>query len=160
MKTIYNYRGILPLLLLVTVTLLYSCSKSDEPSNTPTPTPVTPSGKTTPTDPVTEYTMTVNATMGEDDATSRALVLDAVNNIINSTWTEGDEVKVFKNESLIGTLTAQELSNDNLSCVLKGTITGEVQNDDELTLQYRSNDFSSHNGTLADLAAKCDYSTA
>lgn len=123
-----------------------SCSKSDD---TPTPEPK-PVGPTT-------YTMTIKATKG-GDAKTRALSPDGSK--INATWTEGDVVVVYEGGTELGTLTAQDLTDGNTQCTLKGTLT-QAPAGSSVTLKYQGNaDYSSQGGTIAYISDHCDYAKA
>ena len=91
----YNDRCFLSALLLAGA-LLLSCSKEVEVEvvgkQDPDPTPE-----------VLTYTLSVVAEKGE--AGTRALSLDG--NTLNATWAEGEEVRVYKDNVLLGTLAAQ-----------------------------------------------------
>ena len=125
-----------------------SCSKSDD---TPAPEPK-PVGPTT-------YTMTIQATKG-GDAKTRALTPDG--SAINATWTEGDVVVVYEGETELGTLKAQDLTDGNTKCTLKGTnIQAPTGSSVTLTLKYQGNpNYSSQGGTIAYISANCDYAKA
>ena len=138
-------RRFLNLMMASLVAMAYtSCSNSDDVIDTPDPI-------------VKTYTMTVDAQKGSNG--TRALSLDG--STLNSTWTEGDAVDVYKGENKIGTLTAQS-TGANTS--LKGTLSGDLYVNDNLTLKYLSADYNSQNGTLTGTAKSidkvCDYSTA
>ena len=110
------------------------------------------------TDEPKTYTMTIEATKGGDEASTRALSLEG--KTLNATWAEGEEVKVHndtKNADLEGTLTAQ---SSGTSTTLTGTLTGTVEAGDVLTLKFLSPNYSSQKGTLEYIAANCDYATA
>ena len=68
---------------------------------------------------------------------------------------------MYKGENKIGTLTAQS-TGANTS--LKGTLSGDLYVNDNLTLKYLSADYNSQDGTLTGTAKSidkvCDYSTA
>ena len=103
------------------------------------------------------YTMTVEASKGEEFAT-RALALDG--NMLNATWQAGEEVTVYnetKSQELGGTLVAQ---SDGASTTLEGTLTGDIAPGDELTLKFLSPDYDGQDGTLEYIAAHCDYAKA
>ena len=121
-----------------------SCSNSDDVIDTPDPI-------------VKTYTMTVDAQKGSNG--TRALSLDG--STLNSTWTAGETVKVYKDNAELGTLTAQ---STGASTSLKGTLTGDLNVNDNLTLKYLSADYNSQDGTLTGKAKSidkvCDYSTA
>lgn len=108
------------------------------------------------------YTMTVNAQKGGDDATTRALALDG--KTLNATWNEGEAVTVYnvtKGAELTGTLTAQ---SSGASTMLKGSLTGAIDEGDELTLKFLSPSYNTQDGTLTGSATSidkvCDYATA
>lgn len=126
-------------LLLAGVSTIVSCTKDDEQ-------PV--EGKT--------YHMTVTASKGGDNA--KALTDDGTT--ISATWAQGETVTVYnvtKNADLTGTLSAQS-SGDNTT--LKGDLTGTIEEGDELLLKFCSPDYSMQEGTLAYIAANCDYAEA
>ena len=97
--------------LLMAVAATTACSSGDtildEPINEPIVKPEAP--KT--------YTMTVQATMGGDAASTRALAIDDVTGALNATWKKGETVAVYSvtgtapsisvSDSPVGTLTAQ-----------------------------------------------------
>lgn len=101
------------------------------------------------------YTLTVNASKGEDG--TRALSLSNDGNDIKATWAQGDVVTVYKGDVKIGELTAQ---NGGANTTLTGKMTSAPNQNDVLTLKYLSPDYNSQKGTLASIAEKCDYATA
>lgn len=111
--------------------------------------------------PVNTYTITVNATKGDDASSApsnRALALDDTK--LNATWAAGEQVTVYnvtKSTELTGNLTAL---SDGASTTLSGTLTGSVAVGDVLTLKFLSPDYASQTGTLDYIAANCDYATA
>ena len=111
--------------------------------------------------PVNTYTITVNATKGDDASSApsnRALALDDTK--LNATWAAGEQVTVYnvtKSTELTGNLTAQSAG---ASTTLTGTLTGSVSDGDELTLKFLSPDYTPQTGTLDYIAAHCDYATA
>ena len=138
-------RRFLNLMMASLVAMAYtSCSNSDDVIDTPDPI-------------VKTYTMTVDAQKGSNG--TRALSLEG--NTLNSTWTAGETVKVYKDNAELGTLTAQS-TGANTS--LKGTLSGDLYVNDNLTLKYLSADYNSQDGTLTGTAKSidkvCDYSTA
>jgi hypothetical protein len=144
-KYIYNIYLLAALFLVAT-----ACTKEDSMLDSSAVEKEQPVNKT--------YTLTVNASKGEDIATTRALTLDG--STLNSTWEVNDEVTVYnvtKSEDLGGTLKAQSAGT---STTLTGTLTGTIENGDELTLKFRSPNYASQNGTLAYIAANCDYAKA
>ncbi|MBQ3656587.1 MAG: hypothetical protein II956_07065 [Bacteroidales bacterium] len=54
---------------------------------------------------VKTYTLTINASKGENSGLSKALALDGTT--LNATWKQGEKVAVYKNDGKIGELTAQ-----------------------------------------------------
>ena len=144
-KYIYNISLLAVLFLTVT-----ACTKEDA---------VLDSSATEKEQPVNNtYTMTVDASLGEDVATTRALSLDGTT--LKSTWVVNEEVTVYnvtKSADLDGTLKAQSAG---ASTTLTGTLTGTIEKNDVLTLKFRSPNYASQNGTLAYIAANCDYAKA
>ena len=127
-------------ILLMAVITFVSCTKDEEPA---------PVGKT--------FTLTVNASKGGDKATK---ALSLVGNTLNATWAEGERVTVYnvtKDAALEGYLEAQ---SSGASTTLKGTLTGAIANGDKLLLKFLSPSYSSQDGTLAYIAANCDYAEA
>ena len=103
------------------------------------------------------FNLIVNASKG-DDAATRALSLDK--DALKATWTIGDVVKVYnvtRSAELTGSLIAQ--SNEK-STTLRGTLTGTIAAGDKLKLKFLSPTYSSQDGTLAGIAATCDYAEA
>ena len=134
-----NTFSIMAALLLAGVSTIVSCTKDDEQ-------PV--EGKT--------YHMTVTASKGGDN--TKDLTING--STISATWAQGDTVTVYnvtKGAALTGTLSAQS-SGD--STTLEGDLTGTIEAGDELTLKFCSPDYSMQEGTLAYIAANCDYAEA
>ena len=134
-----NTFSIMAALLLAGVSTIVSCTKDDEQ-------PV--EGKT--------YHMTVTASKGGDNA--KDLTIDGTT--ISATWAAGDAVTVYnvtKGAALTGTLAAQ---SSGASTTLEGDLTGTIEVGDELTLKFCSPDYSMQDGTLAYIAAHCDYAEA
>ena len=96
------------------------------------------------------YFMTVNA--------SKAPMTKALNlseHTLSATWTEGDVVEVYQGEVKLGELEAQSTGpSTKLSGELDAAPSGE------LILKYHSPSYASQDGTLAYIAANCDYATA
>ena len=106
------------------------------------------------------YTMTISATKGGDDATTRALTLSDDGKTLNATWTAGDEVRVYKNDytTPLGTLVAQ---SSGASTTLSGTLTGDINVGEELVLSYLVyGNKKKQDGTLETIAKKYDYAEA
>lgn len=108
--------------------------------------------------PVNTYTITVNATKGDDVSSAPSnRALSFVGPTLTATWTKDDVVAVYKSETHLGDLTAQ---SSGTSTTLSGTLTGSVLAGDELTLKFLSPNYTSQEGTLDYIAANCDYATA
>ena len=107
------------------------------------------------------YTMTVSATKGGDDATTRALTLSADGKTLNATWTAGDKVTVYKNDGYatpLGTLVAQ---SSGASTTLSGTLTGDINVGEELVMDYLVyGNKENQDGTLETIAKKYDHAEA
>lgn len=147
--------------LLMAVAATTACSSGDtiidEPINEPIVKPEAP--KT--------YTMTVQATMGGDAATTRALGFEGTELI--AMWTAGDVVKVYPvmgtgigeqiSPSPVATLSAQ---GSGATTTLRGTFdegfTPMVNA--KLRLKFLSEEYTGQKGTLEYIAANCDYATA
>lgn len=140
--------------LLVAVAATTACSNDDNIADEPNTT----------TDAPKTYTMTVEATMGDDEATTRALLIDGTG-ALNATWTAGDVVSVYKQidantSENYGTLTATNVSADGKSCMLTGELTSAPAVNAELTLQFNSGGYVSQKGTLDYIATHCDVAKA
>lgn len=114
--------------------------------------------------PVTKYTMTVNASKG-DDATTRGLSLSG--KTLNVKWANTDEVSVFPASSWLtplGTLTAA--ASDNGSTSLTGDLTSAPSAGDQLNLLFprATWDYTGQTGVLLSAAnsieKKYDYALA
>ena len=107
-----------------------------------------------------KYTFTIKAAKG-DNANSRATRALAVNgDDIAATWTAGDQVTVYnetKKAALGGYLEAE---TSGIETTLTGDLTGTIEEGDMLTLKFLSANYNNQQGTLAYIAANCDYATA
>lgn len=101
-----------------------------------------------------KFKMSINATKGGDS--SKQLNLEGTT--LNATWAEGEQVRVYKEETLLGTLTAQTTGSNTTT--LDGTLEGTLATDDVLTLKFCSPNYTTQLGTLEYIAANCDYATA
>ena len=149
-------------ILLFAVVIITACSNDDNILDEPTITEETPKS----------YTLTVEASKGENathgsNAPRRALSLDG--KTLNATWAAGEEVRVYsvtgegveEMESVnpVGTLTAQ--GNGATT-----TLTGSFNEGyfptvgAKLRLKFCSANYTGQKGTLAYIAANCDYATA
>jgi len=140
--------------LLIASATFVACSSDDNIINE-TQQPVNPTGK---------YTMTVNASMG-DDATTRALSLSG--KTLNVKWANTDEVSVFPASSWLtplGTLTAA--ASDNGSTSLTGDLTSAPSAGDQLNLLFprATWDYTGQTGVLLSdansIEKKFDYAKA
>ena len=116
---------------------------------------------------VKTYTMTVEATKG-DEATTRALSIDGTG-ALNATWAAGETVAVYgvtgegmtemESSDPVATLTAQ---GNGATTTLTGTFdvgyTPTVNA--KLRLKFCSPTYTGQEGTLAYIGANCDYATA
>ena len=107
------------------------------------------------------YTMTVNATKG-DDATTRALTLgrnDAdTKNVLNATWDANEVVLVYQNGSQIGTL--YSAASTTSATTLTGELDSAPDAGQDLTLYFHTNatpSYAGQDGTLATIASTYDF---
>jgi hypothetical protein len=126
---------------LLACAILFSCTKE-----TPLPEPPVQEAGT--------YTLTVEASKGERPDT-KALMFVLEN--LNAFWKRGEEVSVYKDDTLLGTLAAQI---DGEETTLQGKITGKIKKDDVLTLKFLSPDYASQDGSIEYISAHCDYAVA
>ena len=101
------------------------------------------------------FTLTVDASK-EGTKGTKQLGLDG--STLNATWAAGEQVKVYNGETLLGTLTPQTTGSAHTK--LSGTLEGTIAVGDELTLKFLSPHYGSQDGTLAYIAANCDYAVA
>ena len=102
------------------------------------------------------YTLTIKATKGEN--ATRALAIDGSD--ITATWEKNDRVTVYnetKHAALDGYLKAE---TSGAETTMEGVFTGTVEVGDRLTLKFCSPNYNKQGGTLAYIAAFCDYATA
>jgi hypothetical protein len=101
------------------------------------------------------FTMTIDASKANLGGTK---ALAEIDNTISATWTQNDEVYVYKGEAEIGLLQAQ---SSGANTTLSGSISGEISKDDILILKFRETpNYTSQNGTLDYIAANCDHAVA
>ena len=154
MKRITNIRTLAALLMASAA--IVSCSVKEEIFEEETTIKEEPAVQ--PAEPAKVYTLSVNATKGGDDEATKALSLDGKR--LNATWAQNEEVTVFNNTKKVpldGTLKAQ---SDGSSTTLKGSLTGTIENGDELILRFNSASYGSQSGTLDYIAANCDFAEA
>ena len=104
------------------------------------------------------FELTVGASFGQPD--TRALTEDG--NVLSATFATTENIYAYNattSTMLGGSLNPQ---SDGASTVLQGTLTGTINNGDNLRLIYLKNaiDYSSQDGTLSGIAAGFDYATA
>lgn len=103
------------------------------------------------------FTLTVEAQKG---GTTRTLTPNN-DNTLTATWSEGDEVKVYKGTEVVGTLTAQTTGE---TTTLSGTLMGTFAANNVLVLEYLSPSYDQQDGTLTgtnrSIDKVCDYATA
>ncbi|MBO6082932.1 MAG: hypothetical protein J6P46_07940 [Bacteroidales bacterium] len=134
------------IILAVSILTVFSCAENLE-------TEVTPVGQNRQGD---TYTMTIVAGKGEAD--TKALSLEG--RVLNAVWAVNEEVTVYnetKRAPLAGSLKAQ---SDGPTTTLKGELSGAIDKDDNLTLQFLSPSYNGQDGTLEYISTHCDYSTA
>lgn len=100
------------------------------------------------------YTLTLKAYKG---APTKALTEATDGKTIQSTWETSDVVKVYRENTELGTL--HPLEGGSTTATLTGEVTGASEGD-ALTLKFCSESYTSQDGTLAYIAANCDYATA
>ncbi|MBR0111972.1 MAG: hypothetical protein IJM00_07005 [Bacteroidales bacterium] len=106
----------------------------------------------------TSKTYTVSLTAVRSSLDTKALSDEG--GTIKASWSAGDEVAVYnrtRNAALTGKLKAKGAGE---STTLSGEVTGIVTSGDVLELSFQSRDFSGQDGTLAYIAAHCDYAAA
>lgn len=135
---------------VIAAAAFFSCSNDNDDIEEPKQ----PAGEKT-------YTLTVQATKGDDVANSRetrALAVDG--NTLNATWAIGERVTVYnktKSAAIDGYLAA---TSNGATTTLSGSLTGTIESGDVLTLKFLSPDYTGQDGTLAYIAAHCDYAEA
>ena len=110
-----------------------------------------------------KYTLTIAASKSNDKTSNRALSLDG--KTLNASWAEGEEVTVYnvtKRALLEGTLSAQ---SSVPSTTLSGSLTGIIENGDNLELQFprATWDYTGQTGVLTgenSIEKKYDYALA
>ena len=123
------------------LTLVSGCIENDQPEQEAVP---------------GQYYLSVNAVK---DVSTKALAISGSS--IAATWGTGETVSVYnqtKNKALEGTLTPS--GTGTKSTQLVGTLTGTIENGDNLVLSFRSASYGTQDGTLAYIAENCDYATA
>ena len=104
------------------------------------------------------FTLTVDASKEGTKGTKGTKQLSLDGSTLNATWAAGEQVKVYNGDTLLGTLTPQTTGSAHTK--LSGTLEGTIAVGDVLTLKFLSPDYGSQDGTLAYIAANCDYAVA
>ena len=109
------------------------------------------------------YTMTVEATKGDNGTRGLVLVLDGDKKTLNAKWDPGEKVIVMKWDDTewkkIGELTA--VASETASTTLNGTLSEAPEaNNTKLFLHGTSFSYDNQQGTLEYIAEKCDFATA
>ena len=103
------------------------------------------------------YTMTVQATKGDNEAMTRALSLDG--KTLNATWTDGEKVDVYEGMTRLGTLVAT--NSNGATCTLSGTLDkAPSASGITLTLEFNGIVQNHQYGTLDYIATHCDHAIA
>ena len=149
-------------LLAVVATVFTACSSDNDVINEQ---PMTQAGQT--------YTLTVQASKGDNTALTRAMAADSSDSTatralslssdgktLNAIWKEDEQVFVFKGDHCLGYLSPPNISSDSASDIAsaEGITTG-----DELALKYHdllSSTVSNQDGTLETLSANYDNAEA
>lgn len=137
--------------LLVAGLALTACSSDDNELIPQTEEPQAPQAQT--------FTVTVVAQKGGDAATTRGMLTDN-GTTVTPEWEVNDEVSVYnvtKGADITGTLKAQTAGT---TTTLTGDLKGTIDVNDKLRLSYKSANYATQAGTLADIAANCDYAIA
>lgn len=136
---------ILSALCLATLSLIFSgCKKENNDPQEPAK--------------VHTYKMSITASKSADSQANgprRVLVLNGTT--LNAAWEKDDAVTVYKGETSLGTLTTTE---EGASVQFSGTVSGEVEKGDKLTLKFLAPSYAEQEGTLAYISANCDYAIA
>ena len=108
----------------------------------------------TPDDTPKVYTLKIEASVG-DDAGTRATLVDNGDSGIASSWTAGDEITVYKDDDVVGTLNTTTSAQ---SSSFIGTISYDNPAvDDQLRLEFNSPSYETQDGTLDGIASTCFY---
>ena len=149
-KKTFNDIRVLGALLLAGVTFSACSNDSDEADLQP----VSPVASQV-------YKMTIEATKGSDNATTRALS-DPGDGTLTATWATNEKVYVKKGTEWVEGFLKPETAG--ATAELSGEFTGTTfAANEEITLQFpKSGDISydGQKGTLSDIAANFDYATA
>lgn len=125
-------------------TVFYSCNRFEEQLQ-----PQEPQEQGT-----SAYTLKVKAEKG---TATKALTDEGVT--LKASWAAGDDVEVYNvGGDHLGTLVPAVSSTS--STTLSGNLTTAPAMDEVLTLKFRSNNYTTQQGTLEYIAANCDYATA
>lgn len=139
--------------LLFCCAVMSACSDKDDEINVVNPDPATDETVSAPSQQQT-YTLTINATKGENAGLSKALSLSGTT--LNATWKQGEVVAVYTGRNKIGELTAQ---SDGTSTTLSGEFSGDnvPAVGETLTLKFNDSHYDVQGGTLEYIEKNCDY---
>lgn len=107
-----------------------------------------------------------NASQGEisveDSTLTRALFLGGYTDRFLTAWDQGDVVKVYKGNSLVGTMTPENVYWGSYIASLTGTLTGPFSGGDQLLLYLPSKeiDLTGQSGTLQSVSTKSYQTTS
>ncbi|MBR3021835.1 MAG: hypothetical protein IKH59_05655 [Bacteroidaceae bacterium] len=135
------------LTLLAALVLLGACSPQDEPI------PDSSGGEQT-------WHVTINASPSGGSRT-RALSIGEDKKLY-TTWTDGDQVEVVSNSTIVGTLKATIPGTDNTYATLTGTLTGSFAQNDVVNLWYSHAEvnYAGQTGALADVSSTFTFLSA
>lgn len=139
-------KSLLSVIAAVSMMAVVSCEREILPVDT--------SGQTSPK--AKTYSMTITA--GKGGMQTKALSVS--DHVLSATWTAGDEVTVYnktKGAAITGVLKA---AGSSASTTLSGDLTGTIDKDDILQLKFLSANYDNQGGTLAYIAANCDFAVA
>ena len=152
MKRIFTYFRMLAAVLLAGAAL-FACTmtdvladETDQPDNGPK-----------------VYSITIKA----GNARTKALTFNGSSedptNALKATWADGDELTIYnstKGKPFTGTLAASNVSVDGLTATFSGTVSGVVDEGDELELRYHYHEFAEYSGQDGTLASAAGYDCA
>lgn len=139
--------------VLLAVVALFACTMNDVPANE----------TNQPDNGPKVYSITIKA----GNARTKALAFNGSSedptNALKATWADGDELTIYnstKGKPFTGTLTASNVSVDGLTATFSGTVSGVIDEGDELVLRYHYHEFAEYSGQDGTLASAADYDCA
>ena len=111
---------------------------------------------------VKTYSMSVSASLGVENSSAKAprKALDLDGNKLEAKWDGTERVSVYnvtKSAAFEGQLAPD---GSGVKTNLEGNLTGVVEENDELRFELCAPNYTDQNGTLAYIAANCDYAIA